>query len=288
MASVKQTLIRTTLALASTALTLVVIEGALRLLDWPAWEGDLRAGWRWMGPARQANQLGYRGQPIRISGGDRVVVLVGDSQVEATACPPESMPERRLEQHLRARDPRYRVFTLGSRSYGNDQEYLALREYFGRYRADAVVLWQTFNNDVWNNVFPTNWPEDGWMKPTFWLENGVLKGPNYQPGEVIRRPARTKIGAVLGRLFHPRKGLDTSWERHLPAPYRPLTRYEGPFVDDWDPSDPKNKMPTLRFENLENEKSHFAVGLYPRSERMQYGLDLTRKLLRSMSVLAGE
>jgi hypothetical protein len=67
-----------------------------------------------------------------------------------------------------------------------------------------------------------------------------------------------------------------------------LTRYDGSFATDWDPSNPNNKWPYLKDENLKNEKSHFAVQLYPRSERMQYGLDLTRKLFGLINELAQE
>jgi hypothetical protein len=283
---IKAMLIGATLVLASSALTLAAIEVALRSLDRPAWDTALRAGWKNKG--RYVNELGYRGQPIHYSDRDIVVVLLGDSQVESEACPPDMMPERYLEQHLQRRDARFRVFTLGSGGYGNDQEYLALKEYFVKYRADAVVLWQSFDNDVWNNIFPTHWPADGTIKPTYWLDRGTLKGPNYQLGEVIRKPAQTKIGVMLNRLLFPQKGLDRSWERFLPTPYQPLTRYEGSFRTDWDPSDPNNKNPMLQFENLKNEKSHFSVHLYPRSERMQYGLDLTRKLLGRIRDTASE
>src|SRR5262249_19418524 len=197
------------------------------------------------------------------------------------------MPEQFLETYLDQIDPRYRVFTVGSGAYGNDQEYLALKEYFQRYRADAVVLWETFENDVWNDVFPTNWPKDGWIKPTYWLDHGTLKGPNYQLDELVSKPARTKIGVLLNRLQRPRD-LDERWERYLPAPYQPLTRYEGSFVTDWDPSEPNNKNPHIKEENLKNEKSHFAFWLYPRSERLQYGLDLMRRLLGRINDTARE
>jgi hypothetical protein len=276
--SIKRVLLNSSLALASSALMLTAIEVALRLLDKPAWDTELRAGWKSVGADGYFNELGYRGKAIHYTDRDIVIVLLGDSQVESGACPPGGMPEQFLERYLGQFDARYRVFTLGSRGYGNDQEYLALKEYFRKYRADAVVLWQTLSNDVWNNVFPTHWPKDGRIKPTYWLDQGTLKGPNYQLDEVISKPARTKIGVMLNKLLRPR-GLDRSWERYLPTPYQPLTNYEGSFVTDWDP---------FPGENLKNEKSHFSVQLYPRSERMQYGLDLTRKLLRSIHDLASE
>jgi hypothetical protein len=283
--SIKTVLLNSFLLLASSALMLTVIEVALRLLDKPAWDHELRAGWK--SDSDYHNELGYRGKPIHYTDRDIVIVLLGDSQVASVACPPGGMPEQFLERYLDQFDARYKVFTLGSEGYGNDQEYLALKEYFRRYRANAVVLWETFENDVWNNVFPTHWPKDGTIKPTYWLDHEKLKGPNYQLDEVISKAARTKIGVLLNRLLRPRS-LDESWERYLPTPYQPLTHYEGSFVTDWDPSDPNNKNPLLGNENLRNEKSHLAIALYPRSERMQYGLDLTRNLFGLIKDLARE
>ncbi len=281
----KTLLINGALVLASGALTLTGVEIGLRLLNKPAWDTTLVSGWKYRFKSH-VNELGYRGQSIKYSDGDIVVVLLGDSQVESMACPPDKMPERYLEQYLIQRDRRFKVFTVGTGGYGNDQEYLALDEYFRKYRADTVVLWETFSNDVWNNLFPTHWPKDGPIKPTFWLDHGTLKGPNYQLGEVIRGPSQTKIGVLINRWTHPQRGFDKRWERHLPNPYEPLTRYEGKYVSDWDPSNPTNINPILGDENLQNEKSHFSVELYPRSERMQYGLDLTRKLLSRIRNLA--
>jgi hypothetical protein len=287
--SIKGVLLNCLLVLATSALTIAAIEVSLRLLDKPAWDSGLRAGWKFMGidPDRYLNELGYRGKPVRYTDRDIVIVLLGDSQVESRACPPGGMPEQFLETYLDQIDPRYRVFTVGSGGYGTDQEYLALKEYFQRYRADAVVLWETFANDVWNNVFPTNWPKNGVIKPTYWLDHGTLKGPNYQLGEFVIKPARTKIGVLLNRLLLPRD-LDERWERYLPAPYQPLTRYEGSFLTDWDPSEPNNKDPYLKEENLKNEKSHLAFSLYPRSERMQYGLDLMGRLIGKINDTARE
>jgi hypothetical protein len=155
------------------------IEVALRLLDRPAWDSELRAGWKSMTADQYFNELGYRGKPIRYTDRDRILVLLGDSQVESDACPPGEMPEQFLESILINSAPDTGSSPLAARA--TDQEYLALKKYFRKYRADAVVLWETFENDVWNNVFPTNWPKDGWIKPTYWLDDGTLKGPALPP-----------------------------------------------------------------------------------------------------------
>jgi hypothetical protein len=271
--------------LASSAFALLALEGVLRLLNTPGWDTEVRSGWRATNKDGPVNQLGYRGAPIAYGDRDFVVVMLGDSHVESLACPLEGMPERALERHLQALDSRYKVFTIGSSGYGNDQEYLALQEYFRNYRADAVALWLTPTNDVWNNLFPTHMPKDGAIKPTYWLENGELKGPDHQLGELIREPAKTKIGAMLNKIFHPQKGLDESWERRLPPPYKPLTEFHGPYLTDWDPADPANGNPAMVMENLATEKTHFSLHLSPRSKRMDYGLALTRKLVSAIEEL---
>src|SRR5262249_1881427 len=146
------------LVLASCILTVGTVEIAFRLLGRPAWDREeIRAGWKYQGRDPHVNELGYRGQPIRYSSDDIVIELLGDSQVESNACGFEKLPERFLEHYLKRYDLRFKVFTIGSGGYGNDQEYLGLKEFFGKYRANIVVLWLTFVNDVWNNVFPTNW-----------------------------------------------------------------------------------------------------------------------------------
>ena len=282
---IKTILINTTIVLVSSLVGLAVAEVGLRLLDRPSWRGDVRAGWK--SNDEYVNELGYRGKPISYSDSDIVVVLLGDSQVELIACPPDLMPEKDLERNLRRIDARFTVVTVGDQGFGTDQEYLALKEYYKKYRADIVVLWQTFDNDVWNNIFPTARLPEGVVKPTFWLEDGALKGPNYQFGEVIQKAASTKIGVIFNKLRDPERDLDKSWERHLPAPYRPLTQYAGSYATDWDPSNPDND-PFVQSERLQTEKSYYSVQLFPRSERMQYGLDLTKKLLGKIQDLTNE
>ena len=127
------------------------------------------SGWRAFAPKSEQYQLGFRGRQIVYSPEDYVVVLLGDSQVEAMALAVDDMPERRLEAHLKGLGRKTRVFSIGAGGYGQDQELLALQEYFEKYRADLVVLWQTPANDIWNNVFKTHISGRN-PKPTFWLD----------------------------------------------------------------------------------------------------------------------
>jgi hypothetical protein len=145
------------------------------------------------------------------------------------------------------------------------------------------VLWQTPGNDIWNNVFNTHMASRN-PKPTFWLdESGDLRGPTEQLGE---RLATSPI--VAAALFQRVFGLpwrDRSWERHLPAPYVPLDHYDGPVRTEWQDRWIAN-LGRMRDEELDTEKSHLAVMLTPPSKRMQYGLDLTRALMKRIEELA--
>lgn len=272
---------RVLLVAASILFALVAGEVVSRLLGMPR---AAVSGWRAADVgAPEKNQLGYRGQRVEYDDEDFVVVLVGDSQVEAKACSFEWMPERRLQSYLNSPGRRVKVFSVGASGYGQDQELLALREYFEKYRADLVVLWETPLNDIWNNVFPTSWPADGTSKPTFWLEQGSLRGPSEGIGQPIVETPRLKLTLMLRKNF--RWSRDKLWETRYPAAYQPLTAFDGPVKDDWQGWWNTNGR-GMRDENLATEKTHLAMFLTPRSPRMQYGLDLTRALMREMSELA--
>ena len=240
------------------------------------------SGWRSFAPAAEQNELGFRGQPIAYSPEDYVIVLLGDSQVEAMGLTFDAMPERLLESQLDLLGKKARVFGVGAGGYGQDQELLALREYFTKYRADLVVLWQTPANDIWNNVFKTHMGSRN-PKPTFWLdESGRLRGPSESLGEPLAN-SPVVATALCQRAF----GLpwsDKSWERRLPEPYVPLDHYDGPVRTEWQDRWNTN-LGRMRDEDLSTEKSHLAVMLTPRSKRMQYGLDLTRALTQRIQEL---
>lgn len=233
----------------------------------------------------EVNQLNFRGHPIDYDDDDFVIVLLGDSQVEAQACAYGWMPESRLQHHLNVEHgKKTRVFTIGASGYGTDQQLLALKGYLRKYRADLVVLWQSPVNDVWNNMFPTNWPANGTPKPTFWLENGELKGPNFYLGETIDKTSRIGFVNLINRLTFD-KDLDGAWEKKLPEAYVPISTYQGPVNETWQYSWDRGGM---RDENLATEKSHMSISLIPRSKRMQYGLDLTHLLLQEIDKVTNE
>jgi hypothetical protein len=264
-------------------LALALAEGLLRLLWHPA---VAVSGWRCSAsvPEEEKNQLGFRGHPMGIGDSTTVVLLLGDSQVEATHLPWARMPERMLEEYLEdilGRD--IAVASVAAPGYGQDQELLALEYYFESYPADLVALWETPTNDLWNNTFPTHWPANGWAKPTFWLENGSLRGPSEEMGDPLSDQPLRLPALLAGLGGSPDR--DGEWEERLPAAYRPAISADGPVGSEW-----QHRWDTdlgmMRSENLSTEKSHLAIYLTPRSERMQYSIDLTRELLLRIDSVA--
>jgi hypothetical protein len=217
--------------------------------------------------------MGFRGKTIQSKrdSAERIILFVGDSQVEGDALPFKLMIENLVQKFLQQKDSvhSYKCYSIGAGGFGQDQEFLALKQYFKKYQADKVVLWFTPENDIWNNIFPTHWPLNANPKPTFWIEHGQLKGPNYQWLETFPLPDKPR----WRQSMRPFKDMDTQWEPKLPAAYhgKPASSYNGvlasaPIID----------------EPIEVEKSHYAIFLTPRSKRMEYGIQLTRFLLDSI------
>jgi hypothetical protein len=168
-------------------------------------------GWKAFAVPSEQNQVGFRGRLIEYSPEDFVVLLLGDSNVEAMALPIEAMPERRLEAHLKSLGKPAKVFSIGAGGYGQDQQLLALQEYLQKYRVDLVVLWQTPANDVWNNLFKTHMV-NGNPKPTFWLEGGKLHGPSEALGQRMA-DSRIVVEALRQRIFDLARR-DKDWSKH--------------------------------------------------------------------------
>ena len=268
-----QALMRALLVAFAVVITGALCEVILRLFEYPHIP---ESGWRTERPRPLVNQLGFRGRPIEYGPDDFVVVLVGDSHVECDACGADDLPEIILERALRRYRPHVRVFSIGASGYGQDQQLLGLREYFRAHRADWVLVWQTIDNDVWNNLFPTHWPgrSDGWPKPTFWLRNGELRGPTQLVGEPV---FRSRVWALI--VMNLLGGVDRWWERSLPPAYSPVAGSSSL-------SDAPVIPPPHALESLRTEKSHVAIHLTPPSARMEYALDLTGALLTEMAALA--
>ena len=273
---------RALVVVASVCVTIIFVEIVLQLVNYPK---PTISGWKTLNSYQsERHQLGFRGQPIEYGDDDFVIVMVGDSQVEAKACAYGWMPEQRLQFYLNASGRKVKVFSLGGPATGQDQQLLSLREYYQKYRADLVVLWLTPANDIWNNTFPSGIPNDRTPKPTFWFEGGQLRGPTELTGEPVRETSRIKLVRLWRKLFPWSR--EKEWARNiLPAPYAPLAKYDGPVSDEWQKR--MDMLPGyLRYENFDTDKNDRAGYLTPRSPRIQYGLDLTRRLIEEMRLLA--
>lgn len=268
------------ISVTSTVFTLAAAEMVLRIVDHPE---TRPSGWWSKPPEEQLNQLRFRGRRIEYKEDDFVVVLLGDSQVEARVTKTlDRLPETLLENALQAFNPRVRVFTVGAGAYGQDQELLALRMYYKRFHADLVINWLTPRNDIWNNVFPTAWGEnEGYPKPTFRLSDGRLIGPSENMREDVNR---FKLLGLWRRATHYSR--DQAWEKYLPKAYTPLPGFKGYYSKTWQRWwDSDTNKTGMRRQNLRTEKTPLATGLLPRSPRMLYGLNLTRALLSEIKTL---
>ena len=125
----------------------------------------------WNGQYLEADEInlhGSRGRKISFKKTKMPrVLLLGDSQVVASASKLEEMPESQLEGVL---GNKIVCTSLAAGGWGQDQQLLNLKRFFRTQKAELVALWFTPMNDVANNLFPTHFPENGWAKPTFWLE----------------------------------------------------------------------------------------------------------------------
>ena len=262
--------IRLAFAIATILLCLAAIEMAMRWRDWPR---PVLSGWHAStNPAGPVNQYGWRGQPNQQHHyDDFVVVLTGGAAVECLACPPDETMDVILERVLRRYNPNARVVTLGSTGYGQDQQYLALHEYFAREHADLVVDWAFPARDVPGNTFRSGPEQPGKLvlKPTFAYMNNDIRGPT----ETIGRPIyTTKLSTLLRPLL-----IDVDRNRTILLPQ----------PDPGASSPPAGVQPREHVdEPLEQQRGEWSIWLTPRPARVSYGIDLTRALFRHMRDLS--
>lgn len=260
----------------------------------------IQSGWNWTtlpfekykAPDAKSNQLGYKGQTIEYSPDDFVVILVGDSQVESAALDMRSMPEALLQSQLKSRN--VKVFSLGASGWGQDQQYLAISNYFEKYRADLVIVWATPVNDLWENTFPDRSAglRIGPFKPTFSLRNGQLDGPDFLNSFSDSSP---RLIEVLLKLTGFRGiFIRNQWvKNHLPPPdLSTRTCDAGQEISQKDfmdqihelPSDGKYHIKTR--EQVSKGRSHFSNFIQQPSKLNDYQVQLTQSLYSRMIALS--
>ena len=160
------------------------LAGGVLLLQFFYHMSPIRSGWRSNANRLEENELGFRGHSIHYSPDDFVIVLLGDSNVQANACAYDWMPECRLEEHLKRMGRVVKVFTIGANGYGQDQELMAIEEYFGRYRADSSSCSGSILAMMSGTMsFPRAAPVRGRNPPFGWkaIACGALRKPGKSP-----------------------------------------------------------------------------------------------------------
>jgi hypothetical protein len=267
-------------AILCTVFSLFIVEICLQLLNKPE---QWVSGWTKCRNSDQCNYLNFRGSKIDYSPEDFVIVLLGDSLVAAWAVDFEHIPERRLEHYLRKTKKNVKVFTLGTVGYGQDQQYLALKKYFEKHRANLVVLFFSAQTDINDNIFPVS-GRNNTIKPTFWLDGGELKGPTERWLDEVG--TKFKLLLLWQKCSGDTPGVwrNEYWEMNiLPPPYQPLTEYDGEVDYSWQERWKEN--PVVAYKGIEFEKVGPTNQFAPRSKRRQYGIDLTKKLFSRMKNL---
>lgn len=215
---------------------------------------------------------------------DFVVILLGDSEIYAPSIPFEKSPERRLEHYLKKYKNNVKVFTIADMGYGQDQQYLALKKYYEKYRVDLVLLMFTARNDIEDNIFPTA-GFNNTIKPTFWLENDQLRGPSE--GWLETAGPKLKLSLLWKKYIGKTIGESrlNKWEKKiLPPHYQGLKHYKGDIDYSWQEMWKSN--PPQGFKSLKHEMvGQSGNELTPRSELRNYGINLTRKLLSEIQQL---
>ncbi len=210
-----------TLAISALLLTLLAIEGVLRVGAWlsgPAphsteladyGEYDPLLGWRkrpgaaleFTRPeyrvALRINSLGLRDpeRPYEAREGVRRILALGDSYLEGYTVALEATVTQRMEVLLRGRGIKLDVINGGTTGYSTDQEYLFYRSEGVRYSPSIVLLFFCLNDVYYND---SQWYYAGAPKPVFVYRDGKLvlwkypvPEPRPVPAPSVPQNART-------------------------------------------------------------------------------------------------
>ncbi|RJF99369.1 hypothetical protein [Noviherbaspirillum saxi] len=293
------------LTLLSLVLTLLAVEGVLRLADYPP---APPIGWRWDESPYRApfnaddhgtNQLGLRGNRVEYGADDFVVLLLGDSQVESGTQTADKLPEVVLRQELeRAGMRKIKVFSVAGAGWGQDQQLVWLKEYFRHYRADLVLNWLTPVNDYWENTFVDRsvTPEAGRLKPTYTLAGGKHL-QTVMPAAFDSRLVNL-VALADGRIKHGAKftleqGELDRWSSQLPSPHSlhanaadcPAAELDQKLLIGAYMSGSRGYT-LVTDENLGAGRSHFSPFLKNMSERDRYAVAITHRLLQEIANVA--
>ncbi|MBK8946283.1 MAG: hypothetical protein IPM32_13580 [Ignavibacteriae bacterium] len=287
-------------------LLLFLSEIILRLFYEP-----LNSGWGWNDSPRrnlsnckndEPNQLGLRGQKIMYNQNDFVILLLGDSQVESATSSKNKMPEILLENYLtKFTNRKVKVFSLAASGWGQDQQIIALENYFTKYKADLVLIWSTPKNDFWENTFPDRnvGKIAGHLKPTFKLFNKNLEGPFYTQNSYYKN-------SVIIQLFYSaiqnykKQTLEQlileDWVKDLPNHNKfPRKEKIKSFEIDLNLYSQKilqltdsTNITILTYEDFVNGRSHFTPYIIPKSARDNYSIDITRALINRIKEISNK
>ena len=292
----------------STALVLAVAEVGMRVVGLQA------IGYGW-GPLL-VDRTGKRGSdPSSDKSSDFRILLLGDSQVGNRGTDPQVLPARILETSIQqelqgangcidadgfSKNPYVSVSTLGASGWGQDQQYLSLKEHIARLQPHLVLLWFTPENDLWNNAFPTHYPRNRSPKPTFVLdgETVVLVDRNEIHSDWLDVRLVSLGVSALGKVsrfldqqvmtfphldelaFDP----DGKWDREvLPPLERELSASDLSSIKEVDLA---IFNPFAARDSLEIGKSHFIIGMDPGSPRVEAMVTLTAGLVAEIDHLA--
>ena len=294
------------LSLVSLLVMLGLAEAALQIVDYPP---APQAGWRWdQSPYRgdmnasdqQVNQLGLRGSKIEYSEQDFVVVLLGDSQVEAGTQTADKLPEAVLQRALQEKtgQQNIKVFSIASAGWGNDQQLIWLKKYVETYRADLVVNWLTPVNDYWENTFidRNTTLEAGKLKPSFAVTEAD-ELVDAMPATLDWKLKNLLVLAAARILRGDKYTLEQyqlyAWMKTLPSPVAEgapkaecpaneigMNSLVGAYTQG-------NRAYTLvTEENVGNGRSHFSPFLATNSPRDLYSIKLTHRILAEVEKTA--
>lgn len=302
----KERLIKIILPAMAVAISLFVAEMTLRLSEYVK---PIESGWGWSkSPLRQlqppsaesqVNQLGLRGKNITYNIDDFVIVILGDSQVEAAAVGYDQIPENVLQKKLLDKGVKAKVFSLASSGWGQDQQLVALSKYFKNWRANLILVWATPGNDFWENTFPDRslTKEAGHIKPTYLYANGLV-GPFYEHDFYLHDSALWQLAYIALSKKSANSAVLEEWINKIntSATVEPLSNdkpceglediSQSIFSRDIFDLSPRARYAISTEDDVENSRSSFSQYISPPGRYDDYGKKLSKSLYAEIKALS--